>query len=55
MSMNLFMYFSFVDINNTTLHMERLTEYFASLKNHFKKQKQHSLRSVPFHYTVSVP
>ena len=32
MSMNLFMDFSFVDLNNATLRMERLTEYLASLK-----------------------
>ena len=40
--------FSFVDLKNATLCMEKLTEYLASLK------KQKLLRSVLFHYTVSV-
>ena len=47
--MNLFMDFSFVDLNNATLRMEKLTEYLASLKN------KNYLRSVLFHYTVKVP
>ena len=55
--MNLFMYWSSVDFNNVALHMKMLTEYLASLKDGYlkKKKKQYSLRSPPFHYTVSVP
>ena len=57
MSMNLFMYWSSVDFNSVALHVKMLTEYLASLKDGYlkKKKKQHSLRSPPFHYTVSVP
>ena len=44
MSMNLFMDFSFVDLNNAKLRMEALSEYLAPLKN-----------SYLFRYTVSVP
>ena len=51
--MNQFMDFSFVDLKNATLCMEKLTEYLASLKNSYLK-KQKLLRSVLFHYTVSV-
>ena len=36
--MNQFMDFSFVDLNNATLGMERLTEYLASLKNILKSK-----------------
>ena len=54
MSINLFMYFSFVDLNIATLHMERLTGYLASLKTAILKNKNYYLRSVLFHYTVSV-
>ena len=50
------MYFSFADFPNATLHMKMLIEYLAWLKNgNFKKQKQCSLRPVPFHYTVRAP
>ena len=39
MSTNLFMDFSFVDLNNATLCMKRLTEYLASLKNSYLKKQ----------------
>ena len=59
MSMNLFMDFSFVALNNGRLRKERLTEYLALLKNSILKKKNYYLRSVFFffffHYTVSVP
>ena len=38
MSMNQFIYFSFVDFSNATLNIERLTEYLASLKNRYLKK-----------------
>ena len=57
MSMNLFMDFPFVALNNGKLRKERLTEYLALLKNSILKKKNYYLRSVFFffHYTVSVP
>ena len=56
MSMNLFMDFSFVALNNAKLRTERLTEYLALLKNNILKKKNYYLRSgFFFHYTVSVP
>ena len=57
MSMNLFIYFSFVDFSNATLNIERLTEYLASLKNRYLKKYIYiyCLRSVLSHYTVRVP
>ena len=56
MSMNLFMDFSFVALNNGKFRKERLTEYLALLKNRILKKKNYYLRSVFFfHYTVSVP
>ena len=46
MSMNLFIYFFFVDFSNAMLNIERLTEYFASLKNRYLKKNIYCL--VPF-------
>ena len=48
MSMNLFMDFSFVALNNGKLRKERLTEYLALLKNSILKKKNYYLRSVFF-------
>ena len=48
MSMNLFMDFSFVALNNGKFRKERLTEYLALLKNSILKKKNYYLRSVFF-------
>ena len=55
MYLNLFMDFPFVDLTNAKLRMDRLTEYLAPLKNSYLKKEKLLLRSVLFHYTVSVP
>ena len=57
MSMNQFIYFSFVDFSNATLNIERLTEYLASLKNRYLKKNIYILltfRSFSLYCTCSV-